>query len=379
MKVGIIHNSLNSVGGGERVCLKTIEALKESGYETVLATVEPTDWERVDRIMGGTVKPDEELSLINFKVRMFGIYLRLLTTFLASKLRKLCDLVINTHGDVLPIEADIIYMHYPTFALMKENPVNIKYSQSLFWRAYFIPYEAVQRILVKRFLSGVILTNSVFSKRAIKKYTGRDASIVYPPVEIDKFTPASRGVDRERIVVTCGRYTPEKNYEFVLRVAERLSGEARFMIIGASSGRISQEYYRRLSMIKEEKGLENVELLRDLPFDELLNVYSRARVYLHTMRYEHFGIAVVEAMAAGLVPVVHRSGGPWEDILKGQQGLYGFSYSNLDDACEVISRLVKDGVTSEIVKRNLNYVQDFSAESYKKRILHVVEELAELM
>lgn len=40
MKVGIVHNSLNSTGV-ERLCLKTIESFKEAGYEVILATIDP--------------------------------------------------------------------------------------------------------------------------------------------------------------------------------------------------------------------------------------------------------------------------------------------------------------------------------------------------
>jgi len=192
MNVGVVHNSLNSTGGGERLCLETIKSLKETGYDVVLATVEPTDWRRVERIIGEITKPDREFPLLKMRTRMFGIYMRLLTSFLISKLRKQCDVIINTHGDVLPIEADIVYMHYPTFALLKENPVNVKYSSSLFWRAYFVPYEGIQRFLVKRFLKSLILTNSKFSKKAIKKYTGKDATVIYPPVDVETFAFAAK-------------------------------------------------------------------------------------------------------------------------------------------------------------------------------------------
>jgi hypothetical protein len=124
VRVAVVHNSLDSAGGGERLCLRTIHALQNAGHEVLLATVEPTDWDRVERIMGETVRPDAEFSLLPFKLRLFGIYLRLLTTFPASSVRKQYDLLINTHGDVLPISADITCMHYPTFALVKETPAN---------------------------------------------------------------------------------------------------------------------------------------------------------------------------------------------------------------------------------------------------------------
>ena len=356
--------------------METIKSLKESGYEVILATVEPTDWSRVERIIGEITKPDREVSLLNFKMRMFGIYTRLLTGLLASKLRKRCDIVLNTHGDVLPIEADIVYMHYPTFALLKENPVNVKYSSSLFWRAYFIPYEGIQRFLVKRFLNGLILTNSIFSKRAIRKYTGKNATVVYPPVDVENFAFAAKSDARENLVVSCGRYSPEKNYEFILEVAEKLRGRPiRFIIVGASSGRVSREYYEKLERIRQAKRLKNVELLRDVDFSKLLALYGKAKIYLHAMRYEHFGISIVEAMASGLVPIVHRSGGSWEDILKAQQGTYGFSYSTADEAAQTIEDLIEsEHARKEIVSRNMGYTYTFSSESYKKKILSIIED-----
>ena len=375
MKVGIIHNSLNSTGGGERLCLKTIESLKEAGYEVILATVEPTDWDRVKRIIGDIVKPDREVSLFKMRMRMFGIYMRLLTSFLASKLRKRCDIVVNTHGDVLPIEADVVYMHYPTFALLKENPINTKYSNSLFWRAYFTPYEWIQSFLVKRFLNGLILTNSKFSKKAIRKYTGKNATVVYPPVDVENFALAAKSDARENLVISCGRYSPEKNYEFILEVAEKLKDRPiRFIIVGASSGKISREYYEKLEKIRKAKKLKNVELLRDVDFSKLLALYGKAKIYLHAMRNEHFGISIVEAMAAGLVPIVHRSGGPWEDILKAQQGAHGLSYSTADEAAQTIEDLMEnEHARKEIVSRNMGYTYTFSSESYKKKILSIIE------
>jgi len=377
MEIGVIHNSLNPTGGAERLCLKTIEALKEAGYKVVLATVEPTDWRKVERIIGEVTKPDSEISLLNFKIQMFTIYMRLLTSFLASKLRKRCDIILNTHGDVLPIEADIVYMHYPTFALLKENPVNLKYSSSLFWRAYFIPYERTQRFLVKGFLNSLILTNSIFSKKAIRKYTGKNAIIVYPPVDVETFSYAAKSDMRENLVVSCGRYSPEKNYESILEVAEKLKDKPiRFIIVGSLSGRTSREYYKKLEKIRRAKKLKNVELLKNLDLSGLLELYGKAKIYLHAMRDEHFGISVVEAMAAGLVPVVHRSGGPWEDIIKAQQGKHGFSYLTTKEAAKTIEDLIEnEHVRKEIVSRNMRYAYVFSSESYKKKILSIIEKL----
>jgi len=370
MKACVVHNTLNSVGGGERVCLTVIEALKEMGYEVTLITVEPTDWFRVEKILGHgkIIKPDREEPIIPFKVRSFGIYMRLLT-FL--KLSRKWDLIVNTHGDVLPISSDIIYMHYPTFALLRGVDVNLKYFKSLFWRVYFTPYEKIQEKLAGRLECKVLLTNSEYSADAIRRYVGRKPIILYPPVDIDDFSKASDNVNREDLVVLCGRFSPEKNYEFALNVAENLP-DIEFKIIGASSGRISEAYCRKLRKFLDEKRLKNVNLLMNASRNLQIEIYSRSKIFLHTMKGEHFGIAVVEGMAAGLIPVVHKSGGPWYDITL--RGKYGFGYLSIDEAVEVIEKGIKDywRYRDLALKRASMFSKTKFKEKFKKIVKYVI-------
>ncbi len=61
----------------------------------------------------------------------------------------------------------------------------------------------------------------------------------------------------------------------------------------------------------------------NLPFDDMKDFFLRAKVGLHTMLDEHFGICVVELMAAGLVTIAHNSAGPKLDII-GDSNLCGF-------------------------------------------------------
>lgn len=55
-----------------------------------------------------------------------------------------------------------------------------------------------------------------------------------------------------------------------------------------------------------------------------LNLMSRAKICIHPMKYEHFGIAVVEAMAVGLISIVHKYSGAQSDIVN--FGKYGFGF-----------------------------------------------------
>lgn len=61
---------------------------------------------------------------------------------------------------------------------------------------------------------------------------------------------------------------------------------------------------------------ENVEFKLNLPYSELLTELQRATIGLHTMWNEHFGISIVECMAAGLIVVAHASGGPRWDVVE---------------------------------------------------------------
>ena len=365
--VVIIHNSLNALGGGERLALATIEALKETGWEVGLATVERTDWAKIASTWGRVVRPDRE-HILRIPLRGFTIYKRLLTGFLVPSLKKKYDVVINTHGDVMLTDADITYMHFPTFLIWDMS--YSKYERG-FWRLYFTPYYLALRQLVKRHINSLLLTNSSYSRAAIMRTLKKRAIVVYPPVNVEKFIELEG--KRENTVVSIGRFSWEKRYETVVELAKRLP-TYQFYIIGSVSEKQSKKYYEKIREMIERHELKNIELLPNAPDKKLLEILSSAKVYLHAMVHEHFGIAVVEGMAAGLVPVVHKSGGPWHDIIA--KGKYGYGYNDEKEA----ERAIKLAISryedlSPIVRRRAQF---FDKEMYKRKIVCVVERYAKL-
>jgi alpha-1,2-mannosyltransferase len=373
MKVGVISNSIEA-GGAQRVCLKMIEALKEANHEVALITLTKTDWSTVQKMLGDVVKPDEEIVLLKRNFRGFDAYKPLLAAVMMPRIRQKfkVDLLVNSQGDTLPIKADIQYVHYPTFSEFESVSINLKYSRSLFWRIYISPYKLMHRFFESYLKTGVLVTNSTYSKKAVRKHLGRNSIVIFPPVEVEAFAAVAKDNKREKKVVSCGRYSPEKNYEYVLEAANRLR-DVKFAVVGSFSGEKSMKYYEKLRSITSEKSLANVELLKALTFKDLLTLYGTSKVYMHAMKNEHFGIAVIEAMAAGLVPVVYRGGGPWEDILKARQGHHGFSYENLDEAANIIKMLLaNENLRKEIVERNLVYVKEFSDTLFKQKFIKLV-------
>lgn len=364
MRIAVVHHSLNSCGGGERLCLNVMEALRSEGHEILLATTEPTDWARVERAFGRCFEPDEEIRLLPVRLRAFGIYQRMATGFLVHRLHEKADIVINTHGDMVAAPCHITYVHYPTFALLEQaRDVRVKYRKNFFWRFYFAPYQIAQVRLWRFYMDRtIILTNSYFSKNVIKERIGRDAVVIYPPVDLKAFRPGKK----EDLVLTVGRFTWEKRLDLVPRIAE-LVPEALFVIAG-STAIGSGEIIRRI----KRYGADNVEVRTDISLDELKELYAKAKIYLHVMAAEHFGISVVEGMASGCVPIVHKSGGPWLDIT--ERGRYGFGFESLGEAASLIRRLLSDEeLWAEYSKKAVQRAQLFSEEAFKMRFKAVLK------
>jgi glycosyltransferase involved in cell wall biosynthesis len=87
-------------------------------------------------------------------------------------------------------------------------------------------------------------------------------------------------------------------------------------------------------------------------------------------------MSVVEAMAAGCVPVVPRCGGPWFDILDCKQGVYGFSYRSVGEAAEIIGRLLEDDVLRErVAAKARERARVFDGSVFEGKILDLVDKV----
>lgn len=372
----MLHDSLNFRGGAERVCLKTIEALKEGGDEVVLGTIEPTDWVGLGDTMGWKTRPDKEISLLGFSSMKFRLYMSTLAPIIHARLRSECDLCVGTNGDLMPLDTDVTYMHYLPTSLSSRG--NAEQQSSNLAAIYMLPFRMVQSSMLKKLRRDALIANSHFTSDAIRARLECESQVLYPPVELEAFSSVRSSESRDDTVVACGRLSPEKNFELVLAVAKLLP-RIDFVILGTSSGALSRSYYARLHRIKESNNLRNVRIVKST-FATMLSVYSRSKVFLSAMVDESFGLSVAESMASGLVPVVHRSGGPWQDILARQEGQFGFSFSSAKDAASTIERLTGDeGDRREIVDRNDEGVKRFSATQFKEGMRRIVKDRADSM
>jgi alpha-1,2-mannosyltransferase len=57
---------------------------------------------------------------------------------------------------------------------------------------------------------------------------------------------------------------------------------------------------------------------------QIVEIFKQAKVAIHTMEFEHFGIAVVELMSAGIITIAHNSAGPKQDIIGASKQPVGY-------------------------------------------------------
>lgn len=153
----------------------------------------------------------------------------------------------------------------------------------------------------------------------------KSALVVYPSCDtraMNKFPLEGR----ERIIFSLAQFRPEKDHaaqlhafrHFLSAFPEYAKPEQQVKLVMVGGSRNAEDAARvegLRALAKELNVEEHVEIIVNASYAEMLNWLSRASIGLSTMVDEHFGINVVEFMAAGVIPVTHASGGPLNDIV----------------------------------------------------------------
>lgn len=370
-KVVVAHHLWSRVGGGELVNAYAVKTLLDAGHDVVVVSTSRFDKGRYGEWFGIDLGDAKMYALLPKPLPLFGIYQRLL---FHMPLRKAIE---KENPDVVFVDNELYkpvlklkdakgfrlleYIHFPFHVFLFEGNVpegyreaferyasdarlyHKKYEDGL-WKLYFRLWLRLYKVLVRDNpfeATDVVMTNSKYIANLIKTLWGGDAVVLYPPVKVRDFE-ASGGKPfegRDDAVVMVGRITPEKGYEQVIKAVARTKSKPILRIIG---GLIPSNipYKERIEKLAKDEGVR-LELYVNIPRGDLVRLVTSSKVFVHATVGEHFGIAVVEGMAAGCPVIVHRSGGPYEDII--DRGSYGMYFETVDELAERIDRLVTDG------------------------------------
>jgi glycosyltransferase involved in cell wall biosynthesis len=387
LRATLIHHSFRELGGAESVAIATLKVLHKLGFKIDLITIQKPQAHMLNNILGADLIVDSIRSIFPSQIDYnrsiyFGTIAQLMT--MLPNLDLNADLVVNTHADIpLPYftlygTPLISYIHFPHIIhihSIKEYPE--RYQRSILWKLYFAPYcLTVSRMLhclaCYTATKSILLTNSEFSKNTIKTlFPKANPVVVRPPVNTQTFNKALVSSHREDRVLVVGRITPEKSLENAVKLCRLLPQRIKMLIVGTFvTSKRSLHYFQKLEeMISRYKLNERVEVKINISRKELVDYMATSKVYFHPMRGEHFGIAIVEAMSAGLIPVVPDYGGQTEFVPKQYQ------YHELTDAVRIIEKYF-DAPQSERLKISEMTCQ-FSEDKFESKMKSIIEHVLE--
>lgn len=355
MKIAIIHPSFaGSLGGAEKVSYEIAAAL--SSDNEVLHYTEFERGKAIEKLNITDYKDVESiqeseplcLELFNTMPRFTLLSYSLESRHWEKRIEEIeekVDLIILTTGILTKnLEIDtplVVYRHGNHFDFEDISNKNI------FYRT-FISFFGTN----KKLEGDLEIFNSEYTSNKHK-----EGEIAYPPVDSNfNFLPTNNGE-----IVYFSRFSPEKKMEDAIEIASRAGKKLTLM-----GFKHDQDY---VEMLKEEAG-SNVSFLFDVDREKIKEVLERAQFGINTsIDYEGFGIATVEYMKAGCIPVVRNSGANSETV---EEVLLNFESKK--DAIETI----KDLETSEQNRQKaITYIKsrknEFSKEVFRKRIQNIVK------
>jgi glycosyltransferase involved in cell wall biosynthesis len=271
----------------------------------------------------------------------------LVAATLMARLRP--DLVFNSNNNVSFLPAGPRYVHYfhghPFEALADVMP---RYTGGV-WKRYVW--------LLRRFEQNSspppasrLVANSEFVRRAVAAAYGTDVSVIYPPAWTGELRA---GRPDARRVVTLGSFHPDKRQLEQVEIAARMP-EWRFVLMG---GRASRRYTALVQ--RAAATLTNVVVVVNPTRQRITAELARASHFLHTSRLEGFGIAAVEAAAAGCVPVVAQAGGIREIVEPD-----ALCFTNVSDAVTAL-RSSAGELGQELLRSVQRRLDRFSVSAYR--------------
>jgi len=199
----------------------------------------------------------------------------------------------------------------------------------------------------------IFLCNSQFVRQRIEKVYRRDATPIYPPVDLTGFALHRT---KEDFYITASRLVPYKRIDLIVQAFSKMPGRKLVVIgDGPEMGKL-----RRLAG-------ENVQLLGHVPHATLVDYVQRARGFVFAAE-EDFGIAPVEAQACGTPVIAFGRGGAVETVSPGETGVF-FPAQTVDALCLAVEKFERETWNPELIRKRAEY---FSRDAFRRAFRHEV-------
>ena len=270
-------------------------------------------------------------------------------TFLIAKI--LCNCKVGAYVHYPTISTDMLHMIYDRRPSYNNNgyistSAALSFVKLIYYCVFAVAYGLVGS------LCDLTMVNSSWTKGHIEQLwklrsiCGSSSSskihVIYPPVDTQSVVVAQQqehnnsstmtnnnNIERENIILSIGQFRPEKNHALQLHSfatfltmykKDKMDNDdddiIQLVLIGSCRDDDDTHRVTQLRHLAKEINIEkHVKFVINQPYSVIIDYLHKSSVGLHTMWNEHFGIGIVEMMAAGLVTIAHNSGGPKMDII----------------------------------------------------------------
>ena len=201
------------------------------------------------------------------------------------------------------------------------------------------------------------VTISDYAQDLIKKYYKREAIVIHPPVETADFAAAC-GKPVENFYIVTSRQVNWKRIDLAIKACEMT--QRRLVVIGEGD--------EHKKLVKLAKGTSKIEFLPLMDKKKLAKYLAKAKGYLFTS-LEPFGIAPVEALAAGCPVIAYGEGGALDYVKDGKNGLL-FKKQTAKSLADAILKFEKMKFNRERVSKT---AKDFSEERFDTELMHFIK------
>ena len=202
----------------------------------------------------------------------------------------------------------------------------------------------------------IYIANSNYVAARIRKTYGRDAEVIYPPVNVHRWNTHHR---KERFFLAAGRLVPYKRFDLLVDAFARLP-DLRLVIIGDGPE------HKKL----KARATKNVDMLGYQDDETLFDHMKRARAFVFGA-VEDFGIMPVEAQACGTPVIGMNRGGVAETVIDGETGLL-FEEQTPECVAETVRRfseLPDDFLDPDCIRFN---AERFSVDRFQREFSKLV-------
>ena len=354
MKVAIVCDWLTGIGGAERVVWELHRMYPDAPIYTSQYDPAKIDW---------FAEADIRTTWLQRLPTSLKKFLPLLRawTFMRLDLSDY-DLVLSSSGAEAkgvktgPQTIHICYCHSPTqyYWIRRDEyikrpglPFGLNWLGRLGLRLLAEPLKRRDRRAAQQ--PDYMVANSSHTQSMIKRYYGREAEVIHPPVEIERFKPKDKSELRHGFVIA-GRQTPYKRFDLAIEACNEL--KVPLIVIGDGPD------HKRL----EKLAGRSTTFLTNVNDSEIADHFQSALAFIMP-NMDDFGIVAVEAMAAGTPVVAYSKGGSLDYLVPGT-GLF-FDKQTVKSLAGVLETAMTKSFDYEAIAKHAN---KFSVGAFSKNM-----------